>query len=85
MPPQTAQLQKATHKLLAFSENHDLKGVDQNQYVEEQTVVFDVVQVVLKFLDRIFNRCAVLVPNLCQTGDAWLDAVAGIVKRHILA
>src|SRR5690242_9732096 len=65
----------------AAAEEDNLQCINQHQEVEEQAVIFDVVQVVLQLLQRILGRGTVAVAHLRPAGDAWLDAVAYIVVR----
>src|SRR5512134_282477 len=69
----------------ALAPEHDLDRLDENREIEQQAPVLDVVQVVLKLLERILFGRAVRVAELCPPGDAGLHAVAlAVVRDRVL-
>jgi hypothetical protein len=48
-------------------------------------VIFDVVQVVLKFFDGVFDAGAIRVAYLCPAGYAGFDDVAAVVIGNLFA
>src|SRR2546430_8939728 len=67
----------------ASSEEDDLYRVEQDQKVEEQRQILDVVEVVLQFFERIFDRSAVTVFDLGPAGDAGLHGQPFHVVRNL--
>ena len=54
----------------AFAKQDHFAGLQQDQQVEGEVVMFDVVQVVLEFFDRIFVGSAIGIAQLRPAGDA---------------
>src|SRR5580704_16424044 len=68
----------------AGPENNDLEGIDQDENIEKQAIVFDIVQIILQFLNRIFDGGSVLIAYLRPTGYPRLDAMPDVIKRNLL-
>src|SRR5262249_1848346 len=71
--------------LPAISKQHDPDGLEDNPDVEEERDVFDIVEIVLQFLNRVLHRRAVAVIDLGPTGQPRLDQMALGVELNLFA
>src|SRR5439155_23457261 len=59
--------------------------IDKDQQVEQQRVIFHIVEVVFELLYGLLHRCTVRVSHLCPSGNARLDAVPDGVEGYLLS
>src|SRR5262245_350744 len=64
-------------------QQHGLDGVEDDEHVERERQVLDVEQVVLKFLQRVFDAGAVGVAHLCPTGESRPNDVPLTIERDL--
>src|SRR6187455_2628057 len=69
----------------ALAQHYHFDGIDKDNDIKKKTVVFNVIQIVLKLFDGVLDRGAVSVTNLCPSCYSGLDAVSHIVKRYFRA
>src|SRR5437899_64959 len=67
----------------AFAQHNNFNGIDQNDDIEKQTMVFYIVKVVLQLLDCVLHRSAVLITDLSPAGYSWLNAMPDVVKGDL--
>ena len=72
-------------KLLSAPQQDDLDGFEQNPEVEKQRGIFDVIKIVLKFLDCVFDRRTITVIDLRPTSQTGFDEMALIIERNRFA
>src|SRR4029077_20629728 len=65
-------------------QDNGLDGLENDEEIEAEGEILDVVEIVLKLLQRVFDRRAIRVPDLCPSGEAWLDDVALAVEGDLL-
>src|SRR5689334_2660469 len=58
------------------AKQNDLHGLKQNNCIEDQPVIFDVEQVVLQLLPRVFDGCAIGILDLRPTGESGRNQMA---------
>src|SRR5258705_13862935 len=58
-------------------------GVEEDEHVERKGQVLDVEQVVLQFLQRVFDAGAVGVPHLCPPGESRPYDVPLTIERDL--
>src|SRR5262245_8058505 len=69
--------------LCALPAHHDLDGVDQDGEVEDEREMLHVIEVVAELFERVLDRRAVAVADLCPPGDAGFDRMPHHVKRNL--
>src|SRR4051812_20746093 len=67
----------------ASAEQNSFYGIEDDQHIERQALVLYVVQIVLQLLDRIADRRAIWVFDLCPTGQPRCDKMAMVVVRDL--
>src|SRR5688572_23349501 len=65
-------------------EEHDARRFEQDENVERRRLIFDVVEVVLKFFPRVLDRGAVRVADLRPSGQPRFDQTPLGVIRNLL-
>ena len=68
----------------AAAEENNLHRFKQDYCVEHQTLVLDVIEIILKLLARILNRSSVGIFNLRPAGQSRRDQMALFVVRNFL-
>src|SRR5678809_439719 len=61
--------------LRSLAQQYGLDRVENDEHVERERQVLDVEQVVLQFLQRVFDAGSVGVPHLCPAGEPWPNDV----------
>src|SRR5689334_6012997 len=67
---------KPERSLGPAAKQNDLHGLKQNNCIEDQPVIFDVEQVVLQLLPRVFDGCAIGILDLRPTGESGRNQMA---------
>src|SRR6266581_3262098 len=52
-----------------LSQNHGLHGAENDEQIQRKGQILDVEEVVLQFLQCVFDACAVRVAHLCPSGQ----------------
>src|ERR1700686_3480765 len=68
----------------AFAEKNDANRLEQHRNVEQERMILHVVDVVLEFFNRLFERRSVAGAHLRPAGDSRAHAVPHRVKRDCL-
>ena len=67
----------------AFAPNDGMNGLQQDDDIEKQAIVFDIVQIILQFFARIFFGGTVGKADLRPTGNARFDHVPHCIERDL--
>src|SRR6185503_7430528 len=67
----------------SLSQQYGLDGVEDDEHVERERQVLDVEQVVLQFLQRVFDAGAVRIPDLCPAGESRPHDVPLTIERDL--
>src|SRR5579864_1203207 len=64
-------------------EKHGMSGRQDNEKIEEETIVFDVVEVVRKLGSRVLDRCAIGIVNLRPARHSRANAVSLAIEGNL--
>src|SRR5690348_6459624 len=78
------RISKAWHSSSTTLAQYDhFNGIDQNDDIEKQAMVFYIIEIVLQLLDCILHRSTILITYLRPTGYPRLDAMSDVIKRNL--
>jgi hypothetical protein len=69
----------------ALAQHNYFDSIDQDNGIKEKTMVFYIVQIILKLFDSIFHGGSVSIADLCPSRYSGLDTVPDVVERYFRA
>src|SRR5574337_1172744 len=66
-----------------FPGEHDPNRLEQHQHIKNEGMIFNIVQVVLKLLNRVIHGSTVVIADLSPSSNTWFYTMPDCIKRNI--
>jgi hypothetical protein len=66
-----------------FTNQNHLCSLQEDNHIQKQTVVFEIVEIVLQLFLGVINRRPVRIAQLRPTRNPWFDSVTLVVERNL--